>query len=119
MLTEAPIPVADAYFILDNDASNNAIGAVLSQYQWGQERAIAHYSRTLSPPEKQYCVTRKELLAVVQAVQHFHSYLYGCHFTIQTDHAASNGSSTLRTQKVNWPGGSRDYSGSMTLRSKD
>ena len=91
MLTEAPIlsyPKADAPFILDTDASNYAIGAVLSQYQEGQERVIAYYSRTLSPPEKQYCVTRMELLAVVQAVQHFHSYLYGRHFTVRTDHAA-------------------------------
>jgi hypothetical protein len=91
MLSEAPIlgyPKADAPFIIDTDASNYAIGVVLSQYQEGQERVIAYYSRTLSPPEKQYCVTRKELLAVVQAVQHFHSYLYGRHFTIRTDHAA-------------------------------
>ena len=28
--------------------------------------------------------TRKELLALVQAVQHFYAYLYGRHFTIQT-----------------------------------
>ena len=91
MLVEAPIlgyPVADAPFILDTDASNNAIGAVLSQFHEGQERVIAYYSRTLTSPEKQYCVTRKELLAVVQAVKHFHSYLYGRHFTVRTDHAA-------------------------------
>ena len=90
-LIEAPIlsyPRADAPFTLDTDASNNAIGAVLSQCQEGRERVIAYYSRTLSSPEKQYCVTRKELLAVIQAVQHFHSYLYGRHFTIRTDHAA-------------------------------
>ena len=49
---------------------------------------IAYYSRTFNPPEKQYCATRKELLAVVQAVQHFHAYLYGRHFIIRTDHAA-------------------------------
>ena len=87
-LTEAPIPSypkVDAPFILDTDASNNAIGA---QCQEGQERVIAYYSRTLSPPEKQYCVVRKELVAIVQAVQYFHSYLYGRHFTIRTDHAA-------------------------------
>ena len=87
-LIEAPIlsyPRADTPFILDTDASNNAIGAVLSQCQ-GQERVIAYYSRTLSSPEKQYCVTM-ELLAVIEAVQHFHSYLYDRHLTIRTDYA--------------------------------
>ena len=90
-LIEAPIlsyPRADTPFILDTDASNNAIGAVLSQCQEGQERVIAYYSRTLSSPEKQYCVTMKELLAVIEAVQHFHSYLYDRHLTIRTDYAA-------------------------------
>ena len=38
--------------------------------------------------EQQYCVTRKELLAVVEAVKHFHPYLYGHHFMIRSDHAA-------------------------------
>ena len=51
-------------------------------------RMSAYYSRFLSSPDKQYCFTMKELLAVIQAVQHFHSYLYGRHFTIWTDHAA-------------------------------
>ena len=64
------------------------MGAVLLQCQQGQEKVIAYYSRTLSPPEKQYCVMRKELLTIVQAVQYFHSYICGHHFTIQTDHAA-------------------------------
>ena len=90
-LVSAPIlgyPLPDAPFILDTDASNHAIGAVLSQIQDGQERVIAYYSQTLSRSQKQYCVTRRELLAVVKAVQHFHHYLYGRHFTVRSDHAA-------------------------------
>ena len=89
--TEAPMlgyPATDAPFILDADASNSAIGAVLSQWQGDQERVIAYYSRTLNPPEKQYCATRRELLTVVQAVQHFHAYLYDGHFAIRANHAA-------------------------------
>ncbi|GFX64143.1 retrovirus-related Pol polyprotein from transposon 412 [Trichonephila clavipes] len=31
---------------------------------------------------------RKELLAIVKAVECFHSYLYGCRFLLQTDHAS-------------------------------
>ena len=56
--------------------------------QNGEERVIAYYSQTHSRAERQYCTTRKELLAVIKAVRHFHVYLYGRHFTIRTDHAA-------------------------------
>ena len=46
------------------------------------------YSRCLSKAERRYCVTRRELLAVVQSVKHFHHYLYGRKVTVQTDHGA-------------------------------
>lgn len=42
----------------------------------------------MSKSERQYCVTRKELLAVVASVKHFHHYLYGAKFLIHTDHGA-------------------------------
>jgi hypothetical protein len=42
----------------------------------------------LSKPEQNYCVTRRELLAIVKAVDYFHQYLYGRKFLIRTDHAA-------------------------------
>jgi hypothetical protein len=74
-------------FILDTDASNVAIGAVLSQVSDGVERPIAFFSKTLSRPESRYCVTRRELLAVVKATDHFHPYLYGNQFVIRPDHA--------------------------------
>ena len=74
--------------MLDTDASNHSVGAVLSQLQEGKELVIAYYSQLLSPPERQYCTTRKELLAVVKAIKHFHPYLYGRTFTLRTDHAA-------------------------------
>ena len=49
---------------------------------------LAYYSQTLKHAERQYCVTRKELLAVVKGIHQFHVYLYGHRFTIRTDHAA-------------------------------
>jgi hypothetical protein len=81
-----PCPVEE--FILDTDASNYGIGAVLSQIQGGEERAIGYYSRSLNKAERNYCVTRKELLAVVAAVEHFHYYLYGQKFTVRTVHSS-------------------------------
>ena len=67
-LCETPIlahPDFSKEFILDTDASDFAIGAVLSQVFDGQERVISYASKTLSKSERRYCVTRKELLALV------------------------------------------------------
>lgn len=90
-LLGAPIlsyPLPETPFILDTDASNHAIGAVLSQRQGGEECAITYFSQTLNHTQRQYCVTKRELLAIIKAVQHFHPYLYGRHFTVRSDHAA-------------------------------
>ncbi|CAC5393395.1 unnamed protein product [Mytilus coruscus] len=84
-------PCIDKEFILDTDASGTGVGAVLSQINdEGKECVIAYFSRTLSRTERQYCVTRRELLAIVLAVKHFHHYLYGVKFTVRTDHGALN-----------------------------
>ena len=81
-------------FILDTDASNTSIGATISQMQWSDvaqekvERPIAYASRTLTKTQRRYCVTRRELLAVVVYVWYFRHYLMGRKFIIRTDHSA-------------------------------
>jgi transposase InsO family protein len=90
-MTRAPIlayPDPDQDFILDTDASGFGIGAVLSQIQGGKERVIAYGSRTLSKEERRYCVTRRELLAVVYFLKHYRHYLFGRKFLLRTDHGA-------------------------------
>jgi len=90
-LTEAPIltlPSDQEMFILDTDASNHGIGAVLSQIQDGEERVVSYASRLYSKAEERYCVTRKELLAVVFFLKYFRQYLLGRHFLLRTDHVA-------------------------------
>ncbi|XP_038066604.1 uncharacterized protein LOC119736660 [Patiria miniata] len=79
---------ATGEFILDTDASDYGIGAVLSQRQDGTEKVIAYASRALTKSERNYCVTRKELLALVFFVKHFRPYLYGQRFKLRTDHGA-------------------------------
>ena len=60
----------------------------MSQVYDGNERVIGYFSKLLSKTERRYCVTRRELLAVVEAVKHFHHYLYGVPFEIRSDHGS-------------------------------
>ena len=90
-LTSAPVlgmPTDEGTFYLDCDASNVGLGAVLSQKQGNSEVVIAYASRALSRPERNYDVTRRELLAIVYGLKAYKQYLLGRHFVIRTDHAA-------------------------------
>ncbi|CAK1591631.1 unnamed protein product [Parnassius mnemosyne] len=75
-------------FIVDTDASDIGLGGVLSLRNGDQKIVIAYFSKSLSKPERNYCVTRRELLAVVKSLQHFSKYLLGRKFYLRTDHAA-------------------------------
>jgi hypothetical protein len=75
-------------FILDTDACDTAIGAVLSEIQDGHLRVIAYGSRTLNRAEGNYCITDKELLAVRYFIVYYRQYLLGRTFTVRTDHQA-------------------------------
>lgn len=81
-------PTDDGDFILDTDACDVSIGAVLCQVQDGRERVLACASRTLNRAEQNYCVTDKELLALRYFVEYFRQYLLGRQFTVRTDHQA-------------------------------
>jgi hypothetical protein len=79
-LVNAPIlshPDFTATFILDTDADQMGLGALFSHEIEEFEKVIDYAFRTLSKSETRYCVTRKELLAVVFACKHFQQYLYG------------------------------------------
>lgn len=89
LLSNDPIlvyPDFSAEFILTTDASNYALGGILSQGSVGVDHPIAYASRTLNDSEVNYSTTEKELLAIVWATKYFRPYLFGRKFKIITDH---------------------------------
>ena len=81
-------PTREGKFVVDTAASDHGIGGVLSQFQGGMKRPIAFASPTLSKSEWNYCVTRRELLAIVEFVKQHRHYLQGTRFCIRTEHAS-------------------------------
>lgn len=75
-------PDFEKTFTLTTDASNFALGAVLSQ----TNKPVCYASRTLNAHECNYSTIEKELLAIVWATKQFRHYLYGRKFIVQTDH---------------------------------
>ena len=75
-------PNFEKEFILQTDASERGIGAVLSQFDdAGVEHPIAFYSRKLIPREVRYSTIEKECLAIKAATHTFRVYLLGSKFT--------------------------------------
>jgi len=84
--TSLAFPLPQEPCILDTDASDVAVGAVLSQKVDDVERPIAFFSRVMNSTQRNYCTTRRELLAVICALQHFLHYLLGNKVVLRTDH---------------------------------
>ena len=83
LITNAPVlryPDFDKVFHITSDASNTAIGAVLSQ----EQHPISNFSRTLNSAKEIYSTIEKELLGIVEACRYFRPY--GRKFIIETNH---------------------------------
>jgi hypothetical protein len=82
-LTTAPIlayPDFSQPFIIQTDACNIGISAILCQRIEGQEKVILYMSRGLTDSEKKWETRDHEALAIVWP------YVIGTHFTVETDH---------------------------------
>ena len=90
LTTTVPLPCAiydGRPFILDTDASNEGMGAVLSQMDNGVERPIAYWSAGYATNAQQdYSATDREMLAILRAMTHFRHSIDGAKVMIRTDH---------------------------------
>ena len=100
-LTTAPLlrPFDNARpVVVDTDASQYAIGAVLLQpHETGDParpstlHPCAYYSRMLSETQQRYPAQERELLAIVLALQHWRTWIEGLKIVVRTDHASLAG----------------------------
>ena len=91
MVMTAPVlhrPDPNGLFIVQTDASDVGLRAVLLQEVESQERVIEFASRVLTPAERNYSVTERECLAVVLAIQKFRPYIEAYEFKVVTDHSS-------------------------------
>jgi len=91
-ITTSPIlmiPTDDNPFCLETDASEYAVGTVLSQNVNGVWQPVAFLSKALSQTQQNYAIYDHELLAIMIALQEFCKYLISVKhpFEILTDHA--------------------------------
>ncbi|KAK8788529.1 hypothetical protein V5799_021695 [Amblyomma americanum] len=89
-LTSRPVLKAPSYdrtFIVQCDASERGMGAVLSQRdENGEEHPVLFVSRKLTTREEAYSATEKECACLVWATHKLRCYLAGSRFVIETDH---------------------------------
>ncbi|XP_053571958.1 maestro heat-like repeat-containing protein family member 1 [Bombina bombina] len=110
--TTAPIlrfPDANLQYILEVDASEYALGAILSQRKTPSEpiHPVAFFSRLMTTAEQNYAVGEKELLVIKSALEHWRHLLEGTIYPIliYTDHKNLEylqSSKTLSARQARW-----------------
>lgn len=90
-LTSAPVLASPDFskpFVIQCDASDYGVGAILYQECDGIEHPIAYASKALNKAQRNYSVTEKELYSMITAIEKFRGYVMGTEFTVETDHAS-------------------------------
>lgn len=88
-LTSSPVlslPTFGGTFVLYTDASDSAVGSVLTERRGDSEKVIAYDSKVLSKQQRRWPTYDKELWAIVHAVRRFNQYTVGAAFEVVTDH---------------------------------
>ena len=85
----------DKEYIVTCDASDYAVGGVLSQKHEDGEHPVAYESRKMNTAERNYPTHERELLAMIHALRTWRHYFAGQKFTVVTDHYSLQ---YLRTQ---------------------
>ncbi|CAI5459296.1 unnamed protein product [Closterium sp. Yama58-4] len=107
-LTTAPVlilPDPDKDYVVEADASDQAVGAVLMQDHGNGLQPIAYLSKKLHGAELNYPIHDKEALAIVVAFKAWRCYLEGAKTTVYTDHCSLKylkSQPTLSRRQVRW-----------------
>jgi len=107
-LISAPVlrkPDFQLSFTLTTDASDVAIGQVLSQDDGKGSRPVAYELRRMTAAEMNYPIHEKELLAIIHGLKVWRVYLEGQHFKIVTDHKSLiylQSQPTLSRRQARW-----------------
>ncbi len=80
------IPVDSNEFLLETDASDKAIAAILSVKTESGYQPVEFYSKSLGKTQQRWPVREKEAFAIVSGLTKFDSYLRGRSFDVHTDH---------------------------------
>ena len=102
------IPDMDKPFVVQTDASDVAMGAVLLQEVEGKRHVVAYASQKFSQSELNYSTTEKEAYAVYWALsKRFRHYLFFGQFILETDHKAlkflkESSKSSNNTRLLKW-----------------
>jgi hypothetical protein len=97
--------------VIETDASEIGIGAVLSQ----DKHPIAYMSKALGPRTRGLSTYEKECLAILLAIEHWRSYLQYAEFTILTDHKSLM---NLTDQRLHTPWQQKAYTKLLGLQFK-
>ena len=80
-------PRLDEPFVIQCDASDKQIGAVLLQARDGILRPVQYLSHSLDASQQNYCITEKECFSMYYAIQMFQKYVRGQRFVVESDHS--------------------------------
>jgi hypothetical protein len=90
------IPDFSKPFVVETDAADGGVGAILSQ----DGHPISYLSRALGPKNRGLSAYEKEFLAILLAADHWRAYLQVQEFVIQSDHRSL---ASLDEQRLHTP----------------